>query len=285
MTHTIDPDLLKPEAATLTYDRYLKIEELIALQNPISTPKQHDEHLFIIIHQVYELWFKQLLMETEDAHTALKKSELMRFLRATGRIKRIQEVLVSQVSILETMTPNDFNLFRENINPASGFQSFQFRELEFRLGSKNKAYLNFFREEAFALKRLENALTTPSLYDVWLEYLARSGKPVPLEILNRNVGEPYVSNDSVTEIYADIYRRPAEQYDLYLCLEAFMDMDENLLLWRYRHLAMVERMIGHRRGTGGSSGAAYLQSTLVKRFFPEIWDVRNLLGKKTGNGY
>ncbi len=282
MTQELDPKLIRPKSTTLTYEKYLKVAELLGLQKPLSEPTAHDEMLFIVIHQVYELWFKQILHEVEECLQAVKNDEIMRMLRATKRICRIQEVLTHQVGILETMTPNDFNLFRERLNPASGFQSLQFRILEFRLGAKNAAYLNFFKADPAASAQLEQVMNEPTLYDEFLHSLARSGFAIPKAVLERDTSKLYTGDDAVVEVFTKIYQSPQQHYDLYLCAEAMMDIDENFLLWRYRHVAMVERMIGSRRGTGGSSGATYLATTLSKRFFPEIWEVRNRLGGDYG---
>lgn len=282
MAHEIDPKLIQPKSKTLTYEKYLQVPELLNLQNRLAEPTAHDEMLFIIIHQVYELWFKQILHEVEACMLAVRNDELMEMLRATKRITRIQETLTSQVGILETMTPNDFNLFRERLNPASGFQSLQFRILEFRLGAKNPSYLNFFRADAAGLAKLEKVMGEPTLYDEVLHAMARRGIKIPKTVLERDTSKAHTSDDAVIDAFVTIYQNPKANYDLYLCAEALMDIDENFLLWRQRHVAMVERMIGARRGTGGSSGAAYLATTLSKRFFPEIWDVRNRLGGDYG---
>ena len=270
--------LVVPEARSVTYASYLKVNDLLALQQPLSEPAQHDETLFIIIHQVYELWFKQILHEVGKAAHAVDHDQLMLFLRTLKRIATIQAVLTHQVDVLETMTPSDFNRFRDKLNPASGFQSYQFRELEFRLGAKDPAYLRFHRHDARATAALEGVLAAPSLYDRFIRLLSRQGFALPAALLERDVRQPHASDPDVLAAIVKIYRESDRYYDLYSVVEALMDLDEGLLLWRQRHVAMVERMIGSRRGTGGSSGAKYLTATLSKRFFPEIWDARNWLG-------
>jgi tryptophan 2,3-dioxygenase len=268
----------------LTYGSYLKVNELLGLQRPLSEPPQHDETLFIVIHQVYELWFKQILHEVELLDRALADDQLMAFLRTAKRITTIQAVLTHQVDVLETMTPVDFNRFRDKLNPASGFQSYQFRVLEFRLGAKDPNYLKLHRGDAGALKAVQAALEAPSIYDRFLALLARRGFQVPAAVLERDVTAPYQPSPAVAAVIVKIYRESERHYDLYSTLESLMDLDEGLLLWRQRHVAMVERMIGQRKGTGGSSGAKYLAGTLGKRFFPEIWDARNWLGESAYGG-
>ncbi len=270
--------LIEPGKETLTYDRYLRVRELLDLQVPLSQPPQHDETLFIIIHQVYELWFKQILHEVTDAVAALQRDEIMRFVRTMKRIHTIQDVLTHQIDILETMTPNDFNQFRDRLNPASGFQSYQFRVVEFLLGAKDRAYLKFFKARPEAEKLLQDALHSQTLYDHFLAHMHRVGFAIPTEVLQRDVTEVHLQNEKVVTEMAKIYQDPQSHYGLYMALEALMDLDEQFLFWRFRHVSMVERMIGNRRGTGGSTGAKYLSGTLSKRFFPEVWAVRNELG-------
>lgn len=278
MEKDLGKDLIQPGATAVTYNRYLKVQELLTLQNPLSEPMQHDETLFIIIHQVYELWFKQILHELSAAERAVQEGQLMAVLRIARRITTIQSVLIHQVDVLETMTPVDFNRFREKLNPASGFQSYQFRELEFRLGAKNQEYFKFYRTEPAARAILESALPKPTLYDYLLRLMASRGLPMPQAVLERDVTLPYESSEPVLAAILKVYQAADRYYDLYSTLEALIDMDEGLLLWRQRHVVMVERMIGSRKGTGGSSGVKYLSATLARRFFPEIWEARNWLG-------
>lgn len=277
-----DEKLIEPKAGAVTYGSYLKVQELLSLQLPLTQPSQHDETLFIVIHQVYELWFKQILHEVARAQRAVDQDQLMVMIRTIKRITTIQSVLTHSVDVLETMTPTEFNTFRDKLNPASGFQSFQFRELEFRLGAKDAAMLNFHRHDPAAIKSLHAALNAPTIFDRFLQLMHRRGLSIPPAALNRKVDETHPSDPDVTATIAMVYRESERYYDVYSALEALIDLDEGLLLWRYRHVAMVERMIGRRRGTGGSSGVKYLSSTLSKRFFPEIWDARNSLGEGYG---
>jgi tryptophan 2,3-dioxygenase len=250
----------------LTYSSYLKVEELLDLQRRLSRPEHHDEMLFIIIHQVYELWFKQLLHELDATMDALDRDELLRVSKYFRRIHTIQRLLESQVDILETMTPQEFNTFRDNLNPASGFQSIQFREIEFLSGVRRTETLAHIQMDDAQRARLDARLAAPSLYDRVKALLARRG-------FASEAGGPLI--ESLRTIYTDA----DAHYDLYLLLEDLIEFDERFLLWRGRHVRMVERMIGQRTGTGGSSGAKYLQGTLEHRFFPELWEVRSHLGK------
>lgn len=274
---------IEPKPTSLTYGKYLKVHELLALQEELSVPKEHDETLFIIIHQVYELWFKQMLHELDHCENILKSGKFMGAIRSLKRIETIQKVLIHQVDILETMTPDEFNRFRSHLNPASGFQSFQFREFEFRLGLKNSAYFRFFAHDALASDRLEKAFHSPTLYDVFLHSLAAQGYPIPQVVLERDVKELHQAHPDIVKLFLGVYEQPEKNYQLYVLLEGFVDLDELLVLWRYRHVQMVRRMIGDLHGTGGSPGAKYLQSTLSKTIFPEIWELRNHLGR--GNAY
>jgi tryptophan 2,3-dioxygenase len=249
----------------LSYGSYLKVDELLALQQPLSRPEHHDELLFIIIHQVYELWFKQLLHELDAVAEALDRDELLRVAKYFRRIHTIQRLLEQQVDILETMTPHEFNAFRDHLNPASGFQSIQFREMEFFCGVRRTETLQHIRMDDAQRARLEARLAQPSLYDRVKALLARRGFATG-------------SSTELVESLRVIYTHAEEHYDLYLLAEELIEFDERFLLWRGRHVRMVERMIGHRTGTGGSSGAQYLQSTLAHRFFPELWEVRTHLG-------
>lgn len=252
----------------LSYGSYLKIDELLALQQPLSRPHHHDEMLFIIIHQVYELWFKQLLHEVDGTMRALDRDDLLRVGKHFRRIHAIQRLLEQQVDILETMTPQEFNQFRDNLNPASGFQSIQFRELEFACGVRRTELLKLIETDEAARARLEVRLSEPSLYDRAKGLLRRRGFEVN-------------SSADLIESYRRIYTNEAQYYDLYLLLEDLIEFDERFLLWRGRHVRMVERMIGQKQGTGGSAGARYLEGTLGYRFFPELWEVRTYLGEGT----
>jgi tryptophan 2,3-dioxygenase len=254
----------------LSYSSYLNVDGLLALQKPLSQPQHHDEMLFIIIHQVYELWFKQLLHEVDEAVRAIDRDDLLRVAKHFRRIHAIQRILEQQVDVLETMTPQEFNQFRDNLNPASGFQSIQFRELEFLCGIRRLEVLKHIELDDATRARLELRLKEPSLYDHVKELLRRRGFEVD-------------SSEAVVESFRRIYSDEGRYYDLHLLLEDLIEFDERLLLWRGRHVRMVERMIGRKQGTGGSPGVDYLARTLDSRMFPELWEVRTLLG--TGESY
>ncbi len=250
----------------LTYGSYLRVPELLALQRPLSAPEHHDEMLFIIIHQVYELWFKQLLHELEAVLKSLRDDHLLKTAKEFGRIHAIQRLLEAQVDILETMTPQEFNAFRDNLRPASGFQSLQFREIEFLGGLKGTDALKHLEATPQDKARLERRLNETTLPDAVYGLLKRRGFRVD-------------THDERIASLRKIYEESDKHYDLYLLMENLIEFDERFLLWRSRHILMVERMIGSKMGTGGSLGVAYLATTLGRKFFPELWEVRTYLGK------
>jgi tryptophan 2,3-dioxygenase len=264
----------------LTYGTYLKVPELLELQRSRSSPAHHDEMLFIVIHQVYELWFKLMLHEVDSATEELDRGNVHEATRLLRRVVEVQRLLIQQVRILETMRPQDFLGFRYHLNPASGFQSIQFRELEFLLGLKERATLQRLVCEPDEIARLERRLAAPSVSDAFDAYLARRGfartpPPPPPDPDGRSREEDW-------RLFAlvKVYEDPEGQGDLLALCEVLIEMDECLALWRAHHVQMVERMIGSKRGTGGSAGVGYLQSTLPKRAFPDLWRVRTHLGQE-----
>ena len=250
------------------------MNELIDLQHPLTEPAHHDEILFIQIHQIYELWFKQLLHEVDAVVLCLRNDRVLPVHKILKRVTTIQDVLGAQLAVLETMTPQDFSVFRERLNPASGFQSFQFRELEYLSGAKDRRYLPFHKENPNAMERLEARLEAPTLWDEFCALLHRRGYDVASTTPEPDSEE----SERLMTALATIYMQNEEHYELYLVCESLVDYDERFQLWRFGHVKMVERTIGILRGTGGSSGAGYLRTTLSKRFFPELWDVRARLG-------
>jgi tryptophan 2,3-dioxygenase len=264
--------MTSPDRA-LTYSTYLKVDELLDLQQPRSEGQEHDELLFIVIHQTYELWFRSLLHELERTQRLLESGETYASLAALGRVRTIFKVLVSQVDILETMTPLQFNSFRDRLDQASGFQSGQFRELEAVFGRRDESVLKPFANHPRVHARLVDALSRESLWDSTLRYLHDRGHAVPPAVLERSFAEQYVSTPEVTQVVADAYRNDQEAA---LVLERLLDIDEGLQEWRYRHVKMVERTIGSKVGTGGSSGAQYLASTLFRPVFADLWNARQL---------
>lgn len=258
----------------VTYTNYLKLDELLSLQQPLSDGPEHDETLFIVIHQVYELWFKEILHEIDYLKTLLDRQDAPRSLLTLKRVLTILKVAVAQIDVLETMTPLDFLSFRARLESGSGFQSFQFREIEFLLGAKNPAALDRYPAGSDGRYRLVRRLAEPTLWDAFLHYLSRAGYPVPAELLSRDVTAPTTAAPSVQPVLVDVYRRDPM---LSSVCERLVDLDEGFQEWRYRHVKMVQRTIGTKHGTGGSEGAAYLMTTLNKPFFPDLWAIRTEL--------
>ena len=252
------------KGAPLSYNKYLKVPELIRLQETLSDPPSHDELLFIIIHQTYELWFKQVLHEIDATRRWLNEGRTFRANHSLRAIIGIEKVLVTQIHLLETMAQIGFLEFRDKLNPASGFQSMQFRELEFVSGQKDEKILRAFSEDEFALKRLKERLAEPSLGDAFWSLLGRTGFAVGTH------------EERIASI-VEILTHPEKFSDYFIMQDLLIEHDENIALWRYHHVLMVERMLGMKRGTGGSEGVGYLMTTLSKKFFPEIWEARTHL--------
>lgn len=260
---------MKNEQA-LNYSNYLKIRELLALQEPLSDGPEHDELLFIIIHQTYELWFKELIHEFKAAQSSLEAGDTHRSLAVLGRIRTILKICVAQIDILETMTPLQFNSFRSRLGESSGFQSAQFREVEAILGRRDKrAAAHLLPEDK---ERVENWMKQKSLWDSVLRYVVLRGFKIPQTVLERDVSKHYESNNEVQNSLIELHRGDPEAG---LVFERLVDIDEGLQEWRYRHVKMVERTIGRKLGTGGSSGAEYLRSTLFNPTFGDLWEIRN----------
>jgi tryptophan 2,3-dioxygenase len=268
-----EPSSHAPDAA-VTYNSYLHIDELLALQQPRSEGPEHDEMLFIVIHQVYELWFRQLLHELDRAMALLTADDSPRAQHTLKRILTILKVLVAQLDILETMTPLEFQSFRARLEAASGFQSDQFRQVEFVLGLKRPEAMARFPPGSRARTALERRFTEPTLWDAFLHYLSREGYPVPAPHLARDTTAAVVPSRDVQDVLIDLYRRDPKNAEL---CERIVDLDEGVQEWRYRHVKMVERTIGMKPGTGGSSGADYLRNTVGSNLFPELWDIRSRL--------
>ncbi len=258
----------------LTYASYLKIDELLALQQPLSDGPEHDETLFIVIHQVYELWFKQVLHELRYLAAAFRAGDTPAALATLKRVLTILKTLVAQVDILETMTPVSFNSFRYRLESASGFQSAQFRELEFLLGKKSPRVVDHYPAGTPGRARLEAAFEEPTLWDAFLRFLATWAYAIPAAALERDVRAPIEPDAAVQAALLEVYR---EHPVLAMVCERMVDFDEGLQEWRYRHVKMVERTIGSKRGTGGSEGAEYLKTTLFQPAFPDLWAIRSEL--------
>ncbi|QOC22880.1 tryptophan 2,3-dioxygenase [Wenzhouxiangella sp. AB-CW3] len=258
----------------LTYSGYLGLERLLSAQQPLSNPAHHDEMLFIVQHQTSELWMKLLLHELGAAVNHVRSDELEPCFKILARVKQIQRQLFEQWAVLETLTPSEYAEFRGVLGGASGFQSPQYRALEFLLGNKNADMLKVFDHEPSVHAWLKNYLDQPSLYDEFLRYLSRRGLPVPADKVERDWAEPYESDPGVTEVFRQVYTDREAHWDAYEMAEKLIDIEEGFHLWRFRHMKTVERVIGHKRGTGGSSGVSFLKRALELQFFPELIDVR-----------
>jgi tryptophan 2,3-dioxygenase len=256
---------------TLTYASYLKLDELLGLQRPVSDGPEHDETLFIIIHQVYELWFKEMLHELEHLNALLEARDAPRALHTLKRVLTVLKVVVAQIDVLETMTPLEFLSFRDRLETGSGFQSFQFRELEFLLGRKDRKALERYPAGGDHRARLEARLAAPTVWDAFLRYLAAEGYAVPKAQLGRDVTRPIEASLEIQLLLIKVYR--SNPIAASVC-ERLVDLDEGIQEWRYRHVKMVQRTIGTRRGTGGSAGAEYLMTTLNQPAFPDLWAIR-----------
>ncbi len=250
--------------APLSYNKYLKVRELIELQETLSEPASHDELLFIIIHQTYELWFKQILHELDACMTWIGEGRLFRANHSLRGLVSIEKILVTQIHILESMAPIGFLEFRDKLNPASGFQSMQFRELEFVSGAKDERILNSFKNDDFAFARLSARFGSPSLADEFWSLISRSGMAA-------------ATHEERIAAIVEIIAHPERYAEIYLMQDLLIEHDELIALWRSNHVLMVERMLGMKPGTGGSEGVGYLKTTLTKKFFPELWEARTHL--------
>jgi tryptophan 2,3-dioxygenase len=258
-------------SAAVTYGSYLKIDELLSLQQPRSAGPEHDEMLFIVIHQVYELWFKELLHEFDRVMRLLEQDETHRAQHTLKRILTILKVMVAQLDILETMTPLEFLTFRQRLDAASGFQSDQFRQMEFVLGVKSEQAIARFPDGSRARAALQRRFGEPTLWDAFLHYRARERYAIPRAHLERRPDAPVEPSEEIQQILVEVYRRDVKNAEL---CERLVDLDEGVQEWRYRHVKMVERTIGTKHGTGGSAGAAYLQETVGRPIFPDLWAIR-----------
>ena len=259
---------------SVTYTNYLKLDELLALQRPLSPGPEHDELLFITIHQVYELWFKELLHELDYLSTRFIAGDTPRAQHTLKRILTVLKVLVSQIDVLETMTPLEFLSFRDRLESGSGFQSRQFRELEMALGRRNRGAVEHYAADSTDRARLEARFTAPTIWDAFLRYIARMGHEVPASALARDVRQPIGASEEIQRVLLHVYHHDAAAAGV---CERLVDLDEGMQEWRYRHVKMVQRTIGTRRGTGGSMGAEYLLTTLNQPAFPDLWAIRTSL--------
>ncbi|HET6855358.1 MAG TPA: tryptophan 2,3-dioxygenase family protein [Pyrinomonadaceae bacterium] len=272
------------ENAPLSYNKYLRVQDLINLQDCLSTPAHHDELLFITVHQAYELWFKQVLHELDAAIVLMEEDHVPSATRALKRVVEIEKLLVNQIHILEGMTPISFLAFRDQLNPASGFQSMQFREIEFSSGLKDKGILREFSSDEFAFERLQARMNNPSLGDCFYRVLQRRGLSAPPTPADADPAQQKKAYDERTRAVLEVLTHFEERYEEFQLAEALLEHDEYFSLWRSHHIKMVERMVGAKRGTGGSEGIGYLKTTLDKKFFPELWEARTYLDLTHGDG-
>jgi tryptophan 2,3-dioxygenase len=262
-------------SASMSYGDYLGLDQLLSAQKPRSD--RHDEMLFIIIHQASELWMKLALHELEAARVQVRNDELQAAFKGLARVSRIQAQLIQSWDVLSTMTPSDYTSFRDSLGQSSGFQSAQYRLIEFALGNKQAGMIAPHRHLPAVTARLEAALATPSLYDESLRLLARRGLGIAPAVLTRDVTLPHAADPSVEAAWLSVYRDPDRYWDLYQLAEELVDLEDWFQQWRFRHMTTVKRVIGFKRGTGGTAGVGYLKRILDVVLFPELWDVRTAL--------
>ena len=276
----IEPGITTDLGERLSYSGYLQLDTLLSAQRPLSSPVHHDELLFIVQHQVAELWMKLLIHELRAAIIYLQADELAQTQKVLARVKQVQRQLFEQWGVLETLTPNEYLKFRHVLGPASGFQSLQYRLLEFLLGNKNADMVAVFAHDPGAQAELVGTLESPSLYDEFLRYLDRHGYAIPADLVQRDWTLPHARDDRLIPVFQRIYEDIDAHWEAYALCEQLLDIEQSFQLWRFRHMKTVERIIGFRRGTGGSSGVGFLKQALELTFFPELLDVRTVLGSK-----
>jgi len=283
-TRDLEPGIVTDLTNRLTYAGYLRLDRLLTAQEPLSggagVPPRHDELLFIIQHQTSELWMKLVIHELKAAIAFVREDRLDACFKILARVKLIQKQLFEQWAVLETLTPSEYEAFRPALGTSSGFQSAQYRALEFLLGNKQAAMLDVFRYDSATHAELAAILSAPSLYDEYLRHLARRGLPVPASCVERDWSQPYARNPDLVAVFKIIYDDPDRWWDAYEMAEKLVDVEEAFQLWRFRHMKTVERTIGHKPGTGGSSGVSFLKRALDHQFFPELIDVRTAIGRR-----
>lgn len=260
------------------YTAYLKLDLLLDAQQPLSDPPHHDEMLFIIQHQVTELWIKLIIHEIEAAIASIRRDDLPPAVKNLARVKHIQNQIYNQWMVLDTLTPSEYAEFREVFGKASGFQSPQYRMLEFLLGNKSRSILSVYEQQSEWHQRLQAALHAPSLFEEFLAFLARAGRPIPPDAIDRDFSQLREERPEVVAVLKSIYDRPRDNWPDYEMCEALMDVANNFQFWRFHHMKTVERIIGHKRGTGGSSGVMFLKKALETELFPELIQVRTEMG-------
>ena len=278
MPRAFERDIHTDLSDRLTYTGYLQLPTLLDAQRPLSSPEHHDELLFIIQHQTSELWMKLIVHELRAAMGFVRRDELEPSFKILARVKHIQSQLYNQWAVLATLTPSEYLEFRHVLGPASGFQSHQYREIEFLLGNKDANALRVFEHDAQVHAHLSATLGAPSLYDEFLMHLSRAGMDIPASRTQRDFSQAYEEDEGLIPVFKAIYESPREHWRAYEMCEKLVDIEESFALWRYRHLKTVERIIGFKRGTGGSSGVPFLRQAIDTRLFPELWNVRTELG-------
>lgn len=273
----LEPSIVLDLQDRLTYSGYLRLDKLLDAQEPLSSPQNHDEMMFIVQHQTSELWMKLMIHELTAAVAHLKRDDLEPCFKILARVKQIQMQLFNQWAVLETLTPTEYLAFRGVLGNSSGFQSRQYRTIEFLLGNKHAKMIEAFRHDADEYAAIRVVLEAPSLYDEFLAHLARRGLPIPADLLTRDFSTPHHRDVRLIPVFRAIYEQPDAHWDAYEMCEKLVDVEEYFQLWRFRHMKTVERVIGFRKGTGGSSGVDFLKRSLELTFFPELFDVRTEL--------
>lgn len=259
------------------YGGYLCLDKLFSAQKPISDPEHHDEMLFIIQHQTSELWMKLIIHELTEAIHCVQIKRLGRASKILARIKQIQKQLFEQWAVLETLTPSEYMQFRHVLGNASGFQSVHYRQVEFLLGNKNHKMIKVFPDGSDSRQALEKVLDSPSIYDVFIKHLYDEGYSIPDSLVNRDLRQPHVFNDELMQVLIKVYQRPDQHWPIYALCEQLVDVEQSFQQWRFRHMKTVERIIGFKQGTGGSSGVSFLKKALDLTFFPELLRLRTEL--------
>jgi len=259
------------------YGGYLRLDQVLSAQVPLSSPPHHDEMLFIIQHQVSELWLKLIVHETKAAIKAIKSEQLDIASKIFARVKQVQRQLFEQWAVLETLTPSEYIQFRHVFGSASGFQSVQYRMVEFLLGNKNADMLKMFPSDSSSYADIKEILYSESIYDVFLQHLHKNGHNIPIECIHRDWSQPHVFNQELVKVFVEIYKDTNKHWDAYALCEQLVDVEQSFQLWRFRHMKTVERIIGFKRGSGGSSGVSFLKKALDLTFFPELLEVRTHL--------
>ena len=278
-TRDLEAEIVTDFRERMSYGGYLDLGTLLSAQTPVSAPEHHDELLFIIQHQTTELWLKLVLHELRAAAEHLRNDRLPPALKGIARVKHIQRTLTEQWSVLATLTPTEYAQFRDFLGSSSGFQSYQYRAVEFVLGNKHPRMLEVFADDPGALALLTEVYQAPSIYDEFLRYLHRQGFDIPATVLERDVTEAWVLHPELVQTFRGIYENETDNWNVYEACEELVDLEDNFQLWRFRHLKTVQRIIGMKPGTGGSSGAGFLQKALELTFFPELFAVRTEVGR------